>query len=109
MEQIQFLQNQAKGILEKAKKEKELHEAPCNILKKPGQNYYYYKRESGQRYLSIMSPSDWGDSCPHEFLGAYRLEYDNSWTPLEQCQFFDERKALISKVMNKTLAIKDAL
>lgn len=103
------MQNQAKGILEKAKKEKELHEAACNILKKPGQTYYYYKRESGQKYLSIMSPSDWGEKCPHEYLGGYRLEYDNSWVPVEDVAFVDERKALISKVMNKTMAIKDAL
>lgn len=56
-----------------------------------------------------MSPSDWGAKCPHEFLGAYRLEYDNSWVALEDCQKVDERKALITQVMNKTLAITEAL
>ena len=56
-----------------------------------------------------MSPEDWGVSCPHEFLGAYRLEYDNSWVTLKDIAKVDERKALISQVMNKTMAIKDAL
>lgn len=56
-----------------------------------------------------MSPNDWGEKCPHEFLGAYRLEYDNSWVPVEDIELVDERKALISKVMNKTMVIKDAL
>jgi hypothetical protein len=56
-----------------------------------------------------MSPSDWGANCPHEFLGAYRLEYDNSWVSLEDVKKVDERKALIQQVMNKTLAITDAL
>ena len=65
-----FLQDQARGILEKAKLEKELHSAACNVLKRPGQLYFYYARGSGQKYLSIMSPQDWGDSCPHEFLGG---------------------------------------
>lgn len=100
---------QARGILEKAKLEKELHQAACNLMKKPGQVYYYYKRKSGQNYLTIMSPSDWGQNCPHEFLGAYRLEYDNSWVPLKDVQEVDERKCLIQKVMNKTLAINDAI
>ena len=56
-----------------------------------------------------MSPTDWGPGCPHEFLGAYRLEYDNSWIELKDLDSIDERKALIQKVMNRTLAIKDAL
>ena len=103
------MQEQAKGILEKAKLEKELHQAACNLLKKPGQVYHYYLRESGQRYLSIMSPLDWGASCPHEYLGSYRLEYDNSWVPISQIDKVDERKAIIHRVMEKTLAIKDAL
>lgn len=56
-----------------------------------------------------MSPTDWGQNCPHEFLGAYRLEYDNSWVLLKDIHKVDERKALIYQVMNKTLAINDAL
>ena len=40
---------------------------------------------------------------------AYRLEYDNSWTLVNDIVKVDERKALIQQVMNKTLAIKDAL
>lgn len=111
IEQVQFLQEQARGILEKAKVEKELHQAACNVLKRPGTCYYYYERESGQRYMTIMSPSDWGSKCPHTFLGAYRLEYDNSWTPLDKIQHVDERKALITKVMSKPAlaSIKDVI
>ncbi|CAF0792290.1 unnamed protein product [Brachionus calyciflorus] len=111
IEQIQFLQEQARGILEKAKLEKELHQAACNILKRPGTVYYYYKRDSGQKYLTIMSPSDWGKTCPHEFLGAYRLEYDNSWVPIDQLKQVDERKAIIQQVMSRPAiaSIKDVL
>ena len=71
-DQIKFLQDQAKDILEKAKLEMELHNAACNLVKKPGTVYNYYRRESGQKYMSIMSPSDWG-KCPHEFLGGELL------------------------------------
>ena len=108
-DQIKFLQDQAREILEKAKLEMELHNAACNLVKKPGTIYYYYLRESGQKYMSIMSPSDWGKKCPFEFLGAYRLEYDRSWTPINEIEKRDERAALITQVMNKTLALKDAL
>jgi hypothetical protein len=40
---------------------------------------------------------------------AYRLEYDNSWVSINDIKKTDERKAIIGQVMNKQLAIKDAL
>lgn len=43
-------------MLEDAKKDAELHHAACNVVKKPGNMYYLYMRESGQRYFSILSP-----------------------------------------------------
>ena len=56
-----------------------------------------------------MSPNDWGAKCPHEYIGSYRLEFDNSWVPINEIKQVDERKALIGQVMNKSLAITDAL
>ncbi len=55
-------------VLEDAKKDAELHHAACNVVKKPGNMYYLYMRESGQRYFSILSPKvSW---LPHyECLG----------------------------------------
>jgi len=40
-----------------------------------------------------MHPQDWmstvkNNGCPHRFLGAYKLEYDNSWT--RQATDFDD-------------------
>lgn len=43
-------------VLEKAKRDSDLHHAACNIVKKPGSIYYLYERDSGQKYLSIISP-----------------------------------------------------
>jgi hypothetical protein len=40
---------------------------------------------------------------------AYRLENDNSWTPLDDLKKFDDRKSLIQQVMSHKLAIKDAI
>jgi hypothetical protein len=40
---------------------------------------------------------------------GYRLEYDNSWTPLNEINRVDDRKALIEKVMNQKLSLKDAI
>jgi len=108
-EQIRFLQEQAHKALEEAKKDADLHHAACNIVKKPGTVYHMYQRESGQKYLSILSPKEWGASCPHDYIGSWRLEYDMSWTPLAECQKKSEQLALMDKVLNSQLAITETV
>ncbi|KAK3787046.1 hypothetical protein RRG08_037323 [Elysia crispata] len=97
-DQIRYLQKQARKVLEDAKRNASLHHAACNLVKKPGTMYYLYERDSGQAYLSILSPQEWGTSCPHHFLGAYRLEYDQSWTPISEVSSRDEEFALLDKI-----------
>jgi len=85
-DQIKRLQQEATHILESAKRDKMLHQAACNIVKKPGQMYYLYEKdlddkgEFTQAYFSIMSPEDWGKRMPHRYLGGYRLGYDMQFT-----------------------------
>ncbi|XP_008303352.1 uncharacterized protein C1orf50 homolog [Stegastes partitus] len=55
-DQIKYLQEQARKVLEDAKRDADLHHAACNIVKKPGTMYYLYERPSGQKYFSIISP-----------------------------------------------------
>jgi len=31
-----------------------------------------------------MCVQEWGPSCPHEFIGGFRLEADMSWTPVNE-------------------------
>jgi hypothetical protein len=83
--QMNYLRQEAQRTLMKARRDDELNHCACNLVRRPGQIYYQYERQSGQKYLSIMHPQDWLSNpktsrCPHQFLGAYRLEYDNSWT-----------------------------
>jgi len=98
-EQIRFLQQQAKNILQDAKDSHDLHNARCNFVKRPGTVYYLYERDSGQSYFSMLSPAEWR-TCPHKFLGAYRLEHDRSWTKLEDIEKKDNDLQIIDKLMN---------
>jgi len=107
-EQIKFLQEQAKKVLYEAKRDNDLHHAACNMVKKPGTVYHMYERKSGQKYLSILSPQEWGPSCPHEFLAAFKLEHDMSWTPLEHVQKRADEEAIVDKILNAQLAISDS-
>ncbi|EAX07141.1 hypothetical protein G5576_000913 [Homo sapiens] len=104
-EQIQHLQEQARKVLEDAHRDANLHHVACNIVKKPGNIYYLYKRESGQQYFSIISPKEWGTSCPHDFLGAYKLQHDLSWTPYEDIEKQDAKISMMDTLLSQSVAL----
>ncbi|XP_025712826.1 uncharacterized protein C1orf50 homolog [Callorhinus ursinus] len=104
-EQIQHLQEQARKVLEDAHRDADLHHIACNIVKKPGNIYYLYKRESGQQYFSIISPKEWGTGCPHDFLGAYKLQYDLSWTPYEDIEKHDAQISIVNTLLSQPAAL----
>uniref|UniRef100_A0A1A7XH30 Chromosome 1 open reading frame 50 n=1 Tax=Iconisemion striatum TaxID=60296 RepID=A0A1A7XH30_9TELE len=104
-DQIRYLQEQARKVLEDAKRDADLHHVACNIVKKPGNQYYLYQRPSGQKYLSIISPKEWGPSCPHPFLGAFKLQHDMSWTPAYEVDKRDAEIAIMDKLLSQQTAL----
>lgn len=104
-EQIQHLQEQARKVLEDARRDADLHHIACNIVKKPGNIYYLYQRESGQQYFSIISPKEWGTSCPHDFIGAYKLQHDLSWTPFEDIEKQDAKISIVDNLLSQPMAL----
>ncbi|KAM6402779.1 uncharacterized protein C1orf50 homolog [Rhynochetos jubatus] len=103
-EQIRYLQEQARKVLDEANRDADLNHVACNFVKKPGNVYYLYRRESGQRYFSILSPKEWGTS-PHEFLGAYKLQHDMSWTPFEDIERRDAEINILDKLLSHQTAL----
>ncbi|XP_023848147.1 uncharacterized protein C1orf50 homolog [Salvelinus sp. IW2-2015] len=108
-DQIRYLQEQARKVLEDAKKDAELHHAACNVVKKPGNMYYLYERPSGQKYFSILSPQDWGTGCPHKPCGAFKLQYDMSWTPIDDVAKKDAEIAIMDKILSQQTALPPCL
>uniref|UniRef100_UPI00358E610A uncharacterized protein C1orf50 homolog n=1 Tax=Myxine glutinosa TaxID=7769 RepID=UPI00358E610A len=102
-EQIHFLQEKARKVLEEAKRDAELHHAACNMVKKAGQVYFLYQRNSGQNYFSIISPKEWGSSQPHKFIGAFQLQQDMSWMPLEHGDEENSQKHALQKFLSEPL------
>ncbi len=84
-----------------AKRDAYLHHAACNFTKVPGKTYHLYQRENESVYFSMLSPGDWGRSCPHQHMGSYRLEYDHSWTPLEEVERRSKDIDAINKVIDR--------
>ncbi|XP_024234488.1 uncharacterized protein C1orf50 homolog [Oncorhynchus tshawytscha] len=108
-DQIRYLQEQARKVLEDAKKDAELHHAACNVVKKPGNMYYLYERPSGQKYFSILSPQDWGAGCPHKPCGAFKLQYDMSWTPIDDVAKKDAEIAIMDKILSQQTTLPPCL
>lgn len=85
VEQIRRLQEEARGILDGAKRDLDLHRARCAFEKRVGKIYHLYADGAGDPYFSMLAPEDWGEAGPpHEHLGSYRLEPDQSWLPVER-------------------------
>jgi len=81
-DQIRHLQDEAREILEQTQQDQQLHQADCNFQRQPGRIYHLYRKPTGRNYFSMLSPADWNDNPPHQFLGSYRLEADMSWTDI---------------------------
>jgi len=114
-EQVRFLQEQATKILEQAQRDKEINHMACNFKRIPGKMYYIYKRPNRtttkelpgreryagaalKNYMSMISPEEWGKDCP-EFVAAYKLEHDMSWTPQANVTAKEDENAIIDKIL----------
>jgi hypothetical protein len=80
--QMRALREQAEQVLQEARANASLHRAEARFARHPGKTYHLYERPDGQRYWSMLSPADWSGAAPHAFVGSYRLELDQSWTPV---------------------------
>jgi len=105
-DQVRFLQEQARKVLEEARLNALLHKTACNFKKVPGKTYYIYKQRKNpeDEMLSMISPEEWGPSGP-EFVAGYRLEFDMSWTPLADCERRGNEIQMINKILDTSEAV----
>ena len=83
-DQIRHLQEQARAMLERARRDAELHRARCRFEKKAGGVYHLYRaHEDGRLGFSLLAPEEWLRPQPQTFEGSYRLESDMSFTRLD--------------------------
>jgi hypothetical protein len=83
-EQMRAIRAQAARILERARRDADLHRARCNFEKKAGAVYHLYRRnDDGELWFSLMGPTEWSRPQPQAFEGTYRLEADMSYTRLD--------------------------
>lgn len=94
-DQIRALQAHAQEVLNDAQRDLRLHRASCSFVRRPGHLYHLYEKRDGSLAWSMLSPEDWGARCPHEYQGSYRLEADQTWTPVEDIAARDEDPSVV--------------
>jgi hypothetical protein len=97
--QMRMLRAQAEEVLRKATEDAELHRSEARFVRHPGKTYHLYRRPNGERYWSLLSPHDWGGAPPHVYVGSFRLESDQSWTPLDQTAERDRERTPIEELI----------
>jgi hypothetical protein len=90
-ERIRRLQDRARSLLERAKRDAELHRARCSFEKKPGGVYHLYRKDDGGRWFSLIAPDEWVRPQPQTFEGSFQLEADMSFTRVDVLE--DEPRA----------------
>lgn len=83
-EQMRALQEQARQVLEETQQDLAIHRARCSFQKRPGHVYHLYREVTGETWLSMIGPDEWGDLGTKTFEGTYRLELDQSFTRLDR-------------------------
>jgi hypothetical protein len=53
-----------------------LYMAQHNFEPVTGESYYLYKKESGEEFLSLISPEQWKR---FEFIGTFQFQSDGRW------------------------------
>lgn len=98
-EQIRALQDKARALLEKARTDAELHRARCAFEKKPGGIYHLYTEPSGTRWFSLFGPDEWRTGAPPGYAGSFRLEADQSFTPVSDIPARDVEVASLARLL----------
>ncbi len=79
LEQAELLKNQIKNVINEGILNFNLHEVECLFQKVSGNTYFLYKKKNNKYFFSILSPNDWNNNPPHEFINSYLYDYDKSF------------------------------
>jgi hypothetical protein len=78
-EQVEVLIRQAHEIHKRIEFSEKIYEAECGFKPIIDQKYYLYERKDKSRFLSMISPLEWGKNSGLEFICTAKLLADHSW------------------------------
>lgn len=79
--QMEMLKIQAKQILNEINIQNDLHSIHKNFQLISGNTYYLYSKNE-HKFLSLISPQEWGNALTGKFEGKYFYDYDKQFIEL---------------------------
>ena len=76
--QMEMLKTQAKQILNEINIQNDLHSIHKNFQLISGNTYYLYSKNE-HKFLSLISPEEWGNALTSKFEGKYFYDYDKQF------------------------------
>lgn len=71
------LQSQYKTLMDEIQLNERLYSAKHNFEPIPGKSYHLYIKDTGEEFLSIISPKEWGNKF--DYIGTYEFLSDGRW------------------------------
>ena len=75
-QQAELLKMQIKEVIQDGILNNNLHDVDCGFKKVSGNTYYLYKKKEDKYFFSLLSPQDWNDSPPYEYVASYLYDHD---------------------------------
>ena len=83
-QQMELLARQAKDIHDRVKISEKIYTAEMNFEPFIGKIYYLYLRDTGKYVVSLVSPEEWGEFPPFDFIATVHLLSDHTWEVLKK-------------------------
>ena len=83
-QQMELLARQAKDIHDRVRISEKIYLAELNFDPRIGQTYYLYQRSNGVYVVSLVSPEEWGNNPPYEYISTMELLADHTWNVLDK-------------------------
>ena len=73
------LEAEFKKLVETAADNELIYNATIRFSPKVGEVYHLYRNDTGEEWVSMIAPHEWGSNYVFEFLGSFRLATDSVW------------------------------
>ncbi|MBY0415393.1 MAG: DUF2452 domain-containing protein [Bdellovibrionales bacterium] len=78
-EQMKTLARQVQDIQKRVHISDLIYNAEIKFTLVVGKTYFLYETSSEKRYLSLISPKEWGSKLEDKFIAEIRLNADHTW------------------------------
>ncbi len=83
-EQVETLIRQAQAIHDRIHISEKIYKADCGFKPIHGSTYYLYEKKDKTWTISMVSPSEWGNRMPYNFVATIELLADSTWKIIEK-------------------------